>query len=151
MRDCGVEYITAGAFAAKAVAQHPQKSNGWIAAKYGLSDQTIGRARKATVTNVTVEKISAAMAKNEPPHPKRRAAQSRREDRPPPIRHARASDLPPPPFPRASVRVPPVLASTRLSCFARSRASPSEGIRDCGGLRGALGVGLIRSMVLLRS
>jgi hypothetical protein len=62
------------------------------------------------------------------------ATQSRREDRPPPIRHARGSDRPSRPFPRASVRVGPDRDPTRCNCFARSLASPSLGILCCGGL-----------------
>jgi hypothetical protein len=67
-------------------------------------------------------------------------AQSRREDRLPPILHARASDRPPPPFPRVSVLVGPERPPVYRICFARSLASPSEGILCCGGLYCAMGV-----------
>jgi hypothetical protein len=53
--DCGAPYIPAGVAAAKAVAAHPEKSDRAIAAVIGVSDKTVGKARKATAEHSAVE------------------------------------------------------------------------------------------------
>ena len=53
--DCGAPYLPATARAAKAVAAHPEKSDRSIAAEIGVSAPTVGKARKATVKDFTVE------------------------------------------------------------------------------------------------
>jgi hypothetical protein len=45
--DCGAEYISASAFAAKALARNPEKSNRAIAAEIGVDDKTVAKARHA--------------------------------------------------------------------------------------------------------
>jgi hypothetical protein len=54
--ECGVAYITAGEFAAKAVKENPTMSARAIAEKFGLGNKTVSRARNETVSNDTVEK-----------------------------------------------------------------------------------------------
>ena len=44
--NCGAEYIRAGAFAAKAVAANPDKSDRAIAAEIGVGKDTVRRARQ---------------------------------------------------------------------------------------------------------
>ena len=46
--DCGVAYITAGAYAAQLVAAHPEMSDRSIAAASGVAHKTVSRARAAT-------------------------------------------------------------------------------------------------------
>src|SRR6266481_5565577 len=46
--DCGAPYVPAGVAAANAVAAHPEKSDRAIAAEIGVSDKTVGKARRAT-------------------------------------------------------------------------------------------------------
>jgi hypothetical protein len=55
--NCGVAYlyVKAGVRAAEALAAHPEKSDRAIAEEVGVSDMTVGRARKLTATNVAVE------------------------------------------------------------------------------------------------
>ena len=53
---CGVAYIPAAAFAAKAVAAHPEKSDRTIAREIGVSDKTVAKARKATAEKSAVAK-----------------------------------------------------------------------------------------------
>lgn len=53
--DCGASYVPAGTRAAQALAKNPEKSDRAIAAEIGVSTPTVGRARKATVTKVTVD------------------------------------------------------------------------------------------------
>jgi hypothetical protein len=53
--DCGAPYVPAGVAAAKAVAAHPEKSDRAIAAEIGVSDKTVGKARRATAENSAVE------------------------------------------------------------------------------------------------
>jgi hypothetical protein len=45
--DCGVGYVPASEYAAKAVAATPGKTDGAIAAEIGVSHDTVSRARKA--------------------------------------------------------------------------------------------------------
>lgn len=52
--DCAAEYISAAAFAVRAIARNPEKSNRAIAEETGVSFETIRRARP-TDTNVSVE------------------------------------------------------------------------------------------------
>lgn len=54
--DCGAPYIPAAARAALAVAANPQMSDRAIGADIGVSGETVRRARKATATDVAVEK-----------------------------------------------------------------------------------------------
>jgi hypothetical protein len=54
--DCGVGYVPPSEYAAIAVAKNPEKSDRAIAAATGVPHATISRARKATVSNETVEK-----------------------------------------------------------------------------------------------
>ena len=53
---CGVAYIPAGEYAAKAVAANPGKSDRAIAAAIGVGSNTVRRARKATAPNGAVAK-----------------------------------------------------------------------------------------------
>lgn len=54
---CGVGYITAREFAARALAANPKKSDRAIAAETGVSSRTLGRERKkSTAANAAVEK-----------------------------------------------------------------------------------------------
>jgi hypothetical protein len=46
--DCGVGYLSAGEFAAKAAAEHPEMSNRAIAEMTGVSEATLRRARGAS-------------------------------------------------------------------------------------------------------
>jgi hypothetical protein len=52
--DCGAGYISASAFAAKAIERNPEKSNRAIAEEIGVSYETVRRERP-TDTNVSVE------------------------------------------------------------------------------------------------
>lgn len=52
--DCEAEYISASAFAARAIARNPEKSNRALAEETGVSHHTIRRAR-STGANETVE------------------------------------------------------------------------------------------------
>jgi hypothetical protein len=54
---CGVAYIPAGEFAARAVAAHPEKSDRAIAQAIGVGHQTVARARKAGGPNGPPERI----------------------------------------------------------------------------------------------
>lgn len=45
--DCGVAYVPAQVFAAKAVAAHPEKSDRAIAAAIGVDHKTVAKARKS--------------------------------------------------------------------------------------------------------
>ncbi|WP_154070803.1 hypothetical protein [Bradyrhizobium lablabi] len=45
---CGVGYVPAHEYAAKAVIANPEKSDRAIAADYGVDHKTVGKARKAT-------------------------------------------------------------------------------------------------------
>jgi hypothetical protein len=45
--DCGVAYVPAQAFAAKAIAVHPEKSDRAITAAIGVDHKTVAQARKA--------------------------------------------------------------------------------------------------------
>jgi hypothetical protein len=45
---CGVGYVPAHEYAAKAVQAHPEKSDRAIAAVLGIDHKTVGKARKAT-------------------------------------------------------------------------------------------------------
>jgi hypothetical protein len=54
--DCGVAYVPARMYAAKAVAAHPEKSDRAIAKEIGVSDKTVAKARKATAEKSAVEK-----------------------------------------------------------------------------------------------
>jgi hypothetical protein len=54
--DCGVAYVPAHMYAAKAVAAHPEKSDRTIAKEIGVSDKTVAKARKATAEKSAVEK-----------------------------------------------------------------------------------------------
>lgn len=51
--NCGAEYISASAFAVRAIARNPEKSNRALAEETGISYETVRRAR--TDTNVSVE------------------------------------------------------------------------------------------------
>ena len=53
---CGVAYVPAHVFAAKAVAAHPEKSDRTIAKEIGVSDKTVAKARKATAEKSAVAK-----------------------------------------------------------------------------------------------
>jgi hypothetical protein len=53
--DCGAPYIPAGVAAAKAVTAHPEKSDRAIAAEIGVSDKTVGKARRATAESSAVK------------------------------------------------------------------------------------------------
>jgi hypothetical protein len=50
--NCGAIYISAGEYAAKAVAASPKKSNRAVADDLGVSRETVRRARKTAGTNV---------------------------------------------------------------------------------------------------
>lgn len=54
--NCGVAYVPAHVFAAKAVAAHPEKSDRIIAREIGVSDKTVAKARKATAEKSAVAK-----------------------------------------------------------------------------------------------
>lgn len=54
--DCGVAYVPAHVFAAKAVAAHPEKSDRAIAKELGISDKTVANARRATAEKSAVAK-----------------------------------------------------------------------------------------------
>lgn len=54
--NCGVAYIPAHAFAAKAVAAHPEKSDRAIAATIGVDAKTVAKARKTTAEKSAVAK-----------------------------------------------------------------------------------------------
>ena len=54
--NCGVAYLPAHVFAAKAVAAHPEKSDRTIAKEIGVSDKTVAKARKATAEKSAVAK-----------------------------------------------------------------------------------------------
>jgi hypothetical protein len=54
--NCGVAYVPAHVFAAKAVAAHPEKSDRTIAREIGVSDKTVAKARKATAEKSAVAK-----------------------------------------------------------------------------------------------
>jgi hypothetical protein len=45
--NCGVGYMSAGEFAAKAIAEHPEMSNRAIAKKTGVSEKTVRNVRNA--------------------------------------------------------------------------------------------------------
>jgi hypothetical protein len=53
--DCGAPYLPAAARAAKAIAETPNKSDRAIAAEIGVSDKTVGKARRATAESSAVE------------------------------------------------------------------------------------------------
>jgi hypothetical protein len=53
--DCGAPYVPAGVAAANAVAAHPEKSDRAIAAEIGVSDKTVGKARRATAEYSAVD------------------------------------------------------------------------------------------------
>jgi regulator of replication initiation timing len=53
--DCGAPYVPAGVAAANAVAAHPEKSDRAIAAEIGVSDKTVGKARRATAESSAVD------------------------------------------------------------------------------------------------
>lgn len=53
--DCGAPYIPAAERAAKAIADSPRKSDRAIAAEIGVSAPTVGKARRATVSEFTVD------------------------------------------------------------------------------------------------
>jgi hypothetical protein len=53
--DCGAPYVPAGVAAANAVAAHPEKSDRAIAAEIGVSDKTVGRARRTTADYSAVD------------------------------------------------------------------------------------------------
>jgi flagellar hook-length control protein FliK len=55
--DCGEPYLPATARAAKAIAANPEMSDRAIAAEIGVSDMTVGRARKTTATGVAVGRV----------------------------------------------------------------------------------------------
>lgn len=54
--NCGVAYVPAHVFAAKAVAAHPEKSDRTIAKEIGVSDKTVAKARKTTAEKSAVAK-----------------------------------------------------------------------------------------------
>src|ERR1700726_4036552 len=54
--NCGVAYVPARVYAAKAVAAHPEKSDRTIAREIGVSDKTVAAARKATAEKSAVAK-----------------------------------------------------------------------------------------------
>lgn len=54
--DCGVGYVPAHEYAAKAVAANPEKSDRAIAAVFGIDHKTVGKARKSTGEESPVEK-----------------------------------------------------------------------------------------------
>lgn len=59
--DCGAKMVPAGTRAAAAIAANPGKSDRAIAAEIGVSDMTVGRARrKAGATNVSPEADGAS-------------------------------------------------------------------------------------------
>jgi hypothetical protein len=53
--DCGEPYVPAGARAAKAVAENPQKSDRAIAAETGVSHHTVAKARRSTGKQLPVD------------------------------------------------------------------------------------------------
>src|SRR6266550_529556 len=54
---CGAPYVSAGKIAARAVAEHPEKSDRAIADELGIDHKTVGRARrKSTGDNAPVGK-----------------------------------------------------------------------------------------------
>ena len=63
--ECGVEYIAAGEFAKRKAKQHPDWSNRRVAKEYGLSNQTVMRAR-AGCPNEQPEKRLGADGKSYP-------------------------------------------------------------------------------------
>lgn len=54
--NCGASYVPAGQRAADAISKNPGKSDRAIAEEIGVSDQTVGRARRRTATPVAVTK-----------------------------------------------------------------------------------------------
>ncbi len=54
--NCGVAYVPARVFAARAVAAHPEKSDRAIAAAIGVDPKTVAKARKATAEKSAVAK-----------------------------------------------------------------------------------------------
>jgi DNA-binding transcriptional MocR family regulator len=54
--NCGAAYVPAGARAAQAVAENPEKSDRAIAAELGVGSNTVRRARKPTAPDGAVEK-----------------------------------------------------------------------------------------------
>jgi hypothetical protein len=54
--NCGVAYVPAHVFAAKAIAAHPEKSDRAIAAAIGVDAKTVAKARKATAEKSAVAK-----------------------------------------------------------------------------------------------
>ncbi len=65
--DCGVAYIPAGARAARAVAESPGMSDRAIAAEIGVRHPTVSRARKATGTDVPVDRRRGLRARRNKP------------------------------------------------------------------------------------
>ena len=66
--DCGAGYISASAFAAKVLMRNPEKSNRALAAEFGLSNQTVMRARQnSAAPNGAAENAAGSAAPNGAP------------------------------------------------------------------------------------
>ena len=64
--NCGVDYKPKSVRAAEAIKLDPGKSDRAIAAEIGVSDMTVGRARKSGATSVAPEKRTGKDGKNYP-------------------------------------------------------------------------------------
>jgi transposase len=78
--DCNVGYITAGEVARRAVAAKPEMSDRAIAEAIGVSDQTVGRARKKlTATFVAVDGMRTGKDGKKRSQPRRKKPKHARE------------------------------------------------------------------------
>jgi hypothetical protein len=69
--DCGADYVSAGKYAAIAVAKNPEMSDRAIAAATGIPHKTVSRARqKSTVSNDTVGRTGLDGRTRKPPKPR---------------------------------------------------------------------------------
>jgi hypothetical protein len=68
--DCGKPYVPAKVRAADAIKANPEKSNRAIADEIGVSDMTVGRARKEGATDVAPEEVIGRDGKSYPAKPR---------------------------------------------------------------------------------